>query len=333
MKMLIPIFCFCLVWSIASWANAQGAAGGQLIKALGKFLVKQTGETASEQAVKKMSHEVGEELIERTAQKVIREGGEQSLVEVSQLVAKHGPEVIRALDNAPDAAPVLRLLGELPADDVAKASLRLAAGNTGKELATLSTKLGTNVLRAEAKHPGVGLIFAKTLGEDGAELSLKLSTDQAVQIGRHVEDIAKLPKNQQSQLIELISNNTDRFATFVGRFVENNPGKVLFTAAGTTLVLTESERILGGDEIAIDKDGNPVVVTKPGLVGRVTEEIGDTVKAPVQWTLYLLGGIVAIALSLIAGSKVWKHIRKDFPATPRAATVEKADRKKKKDQT
>lgn len=300
MKPIVYLALTCVIVTVAQPANAQVPAAKAIVKAIAKYLGKEVGQEASEQAVKKMTKEVGEALIERTAEKILREGSEKSLVELSEMVAKHGPDVIRAVDNVPDALPVLRLLKEVPADEFSKAASRLAAGNTGKELATLSTKIGVSALRAEAKHPGVGIIFAKSLGKEGVDLSLKLTSDQAIQIGRHANDIAQLPLPQRTQLLSLISNNADRFASFVGRFVEKNPGKVLLTAAGTSLILAESERVLGGGELFIDEDGKPHWVEKPGLIDR-------TVGKPIAWTLYLAGGVVVLALFLFAASKVWKH--------------------------
>jgi len=307
-----------LVTTTMPCSLAHASVGGEIVKAIGRYLAKETGQEATEQAVKQMTKQVGEELIERTAHKVVREGGEKSLLEVGELVTRHGPEVVRALDNAPEALPVLRLLDELPAEEVVTAASRLAAGSTGRELATLSTKLGIVALRAEARHPGVGVRFARALGSDGAELSLRLTTDQAVQIGRHVDDIAKLPANQQSGLLAMISGNADRFAAFVGRFVEQNPGKLLFTAATTPIILANSAAIFGDGNIVFDEDGNPVLDSNgspvrehPGLVPDVGKSVGDAVKAPVQTTLYWAGGIIVVLLSLFGASKVWKHFQKD----------------------
>ncbi len=314
----VMILVLTLVATAIASPTAHASVGGEIIKAIGRYLAKETGQEATEQAVKQMTEQVGEELIERTAQKVVREGGEKSLVEVGELVAKHGPDVVRALDNAPDALPLLKLLNELPADEIGKAASRLAAGSTGKELATLGTKVGVVALRAEAKHPGVGVRFAKALGSDGAELSLKLTNDQAVQIGRHVDDIAQLPATQQSQLMSMISSNTDRFATFVGRFVEKNPGKVLFTAASTPIILANSAAIFGDGEVVFDPDGNVLrdangdpVRHHTGLIPDAAQGAGEAIKAPVQTTLYWVGGIFVVLLSLFGVSKVWKHNQKD----------------------
>ena len=312
------IFVIALASTAIMSPTAHASVAGQIVKAIGRYLVKETGQEATEQAVQQMSKQIGEELIERTAQKVIREGGEKSLAEAAELVAKHGPDVVRALDNAPDALPMLKLLNELPADEIGKVASRIAAGNTGKELASLGSKVGVVALRAEAKHPGVGIRFARALGKDGAELSLKLTTDQAVQIGRHVDDIAQLPSTQQSQLIAMIASNADRFAAFVGRFVEKNPGKVLFTVASTPIILANSAAIFGDGEVVFDPDGNVIrdgkgepVRQHTGILPDVVQRTHKTLNDPIETTLYWTGGIFVVLFSLFGISKVWKHSQKD----------------------
>ena len=51
----------------------------------------------------------------------------------------------------------------------------------------------------------------------------------------------------------------------------------LFTVATTTLLLAESERILGGEEIVFDAEGNPILISKAGLAGRTLEAGGKVV--------------------------------------------------------
>ena len=290
--------------------TAHASVGGEIIKAIGRYLAKEAGEEATEQAVKQMTRQVGEKLIARTAQRVVHEGGEKSLMEVGELVAKHGPDVVRALGNAPDA-PVLKLLKELPAEEIGKAASRLASGSTGKEIATLGTKVGVVALRAEGKHPGIGVRFARALGSDGAELSLRLTSDQAVQIGRHVDDMAQLPATQQSKLMSMISSNADRFAAFVGRFVEKNPGKVLFTAVSTPIILANSAAIFGEGKVVFDPNGNVLRDENGDPVRQHTGLIPGAINGPAQTTLYWVGGVVVVLLSLFGASKVWKHNQKD----------------------
>lgn len=300
----------CVFFSISPTQQVAlyAAPGGVIIKSIAEFLALKTGKEVTDQSLKKMTHEVGEQVIERTASRLVREGGEGSLARAASLTAIHGPEIVRALDNAPDALPILRLLDELPNREVAAAATRLSAGNAGKELATISCRLGSRVLRAEATHPGVGYAFAKALGNDGVELSLKLTSEQAIGIGRHVDDIAKLPLPQQSQIIALVDEHPGQFAHFVGRFIERNPGKILFTSAATSLILAQPARFLGGDEIVFDSKGNPVVVSKPGIIGRTGKIAENIVSAPLQRMLYLLGMVVVGAFSLYLGMRICSQL-------------------------
>jgi hypothetical protein len=300
----------CLV-TIGFASDALATPGATLLKYLSKQLSREGGE----EAATKISQEVGETMVERVAVKVTSEGGEQSLESVSVLVAKHGPDIMRALDNSPSVTPLIKALDELPADQIPKAAARLAAGPQGKELAETTIRYGSKTLSAEVAHPGVGGYFVKALGTDGASLCEKLTTDQAIALGRHVDDIAALPPSQRSELLKLAATQTDRFVQFIGRFVEQNPGKVLFTAAGTGVVLSEAERILGGDEIVLGPDGVPMVITKPGVVGRAGQAVTETVIAPVgegiSWLSRGLAAVVVLAVGAFASIKLWSLWRRE----------------------
>lgn len=75
----------------------------------------------------------------------------------------------------------------------------------------------------------------------------------------------------------MLRNDTERVVAFMGRFASANPGMTLFTAATTTIVLAEPERILGGEEIVFDADGNPILISKPGIAGRTMKAGGEAV--------------------------------------------------------
>lgn len=242
-----------------------------MLKAIGRYFGKEGAGEASEYLARKGS----KELLERVSTTATREGGKEAVEQVAKLTGKYGPETLAALDNVPNLMPVLRALDELPEAQVKAALAKLAAGQSGKELGEAVTRYGARALQSELKHPGVGLLLVQKLGDDGIELASKLSSNQAMTVARHADDIAKLPLSQKTGLMALLRTNTKELTSFIGRFVEANPGKTLFTAAATTLVLAEPDRILGGDEIVFDADGNPVVVTKGGLVGRTIDAGGD----------------------------------------------------------
>ena len=270
-----------------------------VIKALSHWLAKEFGQEGAE----KLGKEFSKEMLERFTAKVIKEGGEKSLEQISVLAAKHGPDVVRALDNAPAVTPILRALDELPAEQIPKALARLSLKTEGKLLAETTARYGAKTLTAELQHPGIGGRFLRLLGDDGASLCGKLTKDQGITVGRHLGDIAKLPPTQKNALLEVVSSQTDRMCRFLGGFVETNPGYVLFTSAGTALFLANSERLLGGDEIVIDADGKPYLITKPGFFERIFKWPFDMFSGEIK---SLIRGVAIVLIVALASYSMLK---------------------------
>ncbi len=240
-----------------------------------KAVIRYFGKEGSQEATEYLSKKGGQELVERVTASAAKQGGDEAVGQVAVLAGKYGPDALLALDNAPAMVPVIRALDELPAAQAKIALTRLSAGASGRELAEATARFGSLALRSELKHPGVGLILVRTLGDEGADLASRLTPDQAIAVARHSEDIAKLSAAQRQGVLAMLRNDTERMLGFVGRFVEANPGKSLFTAATTAVILAEPERILGGDEVVFDAEGNPIVVRKGGIADRAIEAGGD----------------------------------------------------------
>ncbi len=296
------LFAVCLSTSVA---NATG--GATIIRAVTNYFGKESAGEAAQWMAKSGAREV----TERLATKATAEGGEATLERVASFAGKYGPDAVRGLDNVPNLRPVLSMLDELPESQIGPALARLGAGQQGKEVADTVARYGVAAMRAELKHPGVGAKFANGLGNDGIALAEKLSTEQAIAIGRHVDDIAKLPSQQKSALVSVISEQSDRFASFVGDFVKQNPGKTLFTLSTTTVILANRDAILGGDEIVFDKDGNPILLSKQGLLeraaSRATTEVTDRVISPMVQVFVPIGAIAVAAFCGIKLFGVWKR--------------------------
>lgn len=257
--------------SVAQAASPIAMLSGS---AVAKSIMRYFGREGTEEATEYLARQGGREVAERVSAAALREGGTEATEQVARLASKYGPEALAALDNTPQVGALLSALDELPESQVRAALARLSAGTAGRELAETVSRVGASALKSELKHPGVGGMLARALGDDGAELATKLTSDQAVAVARHADDLAALPTSQRTGVMALMRNDAERMASFLGRFAADNPGKTLFTAATTTIILAESERILGGDEIVFDADGNPIVVTKAGIVGRTMESGG-----------------------------------------------------------
>jgi len=303
-----------LLTTLNTPAPSLAAGGATIVRAVTNYFGKESASEATEWLTKKG----GKEVAERLTTKATTEGGEATVEQIAGLAGKYGPDAVRGLDNVPALRPVLGAIDELPESQIGPALARLGAGRSGKELADTVTRYGAGAIRAELKHPGVGVRFASSLGDEGIAIAEKLTTAQAIAIGRHVDDIAKLPPTQRNALLLMISEQSDRFATFVGDFIKQNPGKTLFTVSGTTVVLANKDAILGGDEIVFDKDGNPVVMSKQGLVeraaSRATTEVSNRVVSPLVNVFVPLGAIVVAGFSGIKLYGVWKRQQRSMAA-------------------
>ena len=323
--------------SSAATPHVLGAASS-----IGRAIVKYFGREGAEEGAEYLAKQGGKKLAQKVTAKAAKQGGDDAVEQAAKYVSKHGPEALRALDNAPSIAPILSALDEIPASQVQSALTKLAAGTTGRELAETVTKYGSKALTSELKHPGVGMVLVRSLGDDGAELAAKMTTSQAITVAKHVDDLAKLPSAQRSGIMGMFRNDTEKMASFVGDFVKANPGKSLFTVATTTVVLAEPERILGGDEVVFDAEGNPVLISKGGIVGRSIEATGKAAKhvsdgyiRPLYLTLLAFVGTF-FALWLIL--KLWhthkrEKMKTQLIADQQAKTVDALPTKKTDDAT
>lgn len=300
------VLCVAIVTCISNSSVIAKPIPG-VASSLGKALLKHFGKEGSTQATEYLTKKGGQEILERVATNAAKQGGDEGLEQVAKFVSKHGPEALAALDNSPTIAPTLKAISELTEAQVKPALVKLAAGAPGRELAEATSRFGVAALRTELQHPGAGLVIVRALGNEGAELAAKLSTNQAVAIGRHADDIAKLPLAQRNQILSMVRKDTEKFFGFVGRFIDANPGKSLFTIAGTTVILAEPERILGGDEIVFDADGNPIVVRKAGLAGR-TIAAGSDAAAHVS-NQYIRPVFLAVMAFLGTFALLWSAIK------------------------
>lgn len=310
-----------LVVVFATVSPLQAAGGATVVRAVTNYFGKESAGEAAEWMTKKG----GVEVAERLTRKATVEGGEATVERVASLAGKYGPDAVRGLDNVPVLRPVLGAIDQLPENQVGSALTRLGAGKQGKELAETVSRYGVGAMRAELKHPGAGVRFASNLGDEGIELAQKLTTEQAIAIGRHVDDIAKLPPAQRSELVRMIADQSDRFTTFVGGFVKRNPGVTLFTISSTAIILANKDAIFGGDEIVFDKDGNPVLMSKQGILeratSRVTGEVSERVVSPIMQVFVPLAALLAAGYFGVKLYGVWQRQQLNLSKQPPSDTT------------
>ncbi len=202
-----------------------------------RFFSKEAAEEGSE----KLAKEVGAELLQRVSAKLVRDGRESAVTEASELAAKHGPDVIRALDNAPVPAKIVQALGELPTEEVSTAAARLASGSRGQQLARATEEFGAQILQAEIKHPGVGMELVRVWPDSGAALARQLSREEAVTLGKYLDDLQSVPQEQRAGLLQVIQSDKERFFGWLGNFIEEHPGKTIGSTTFLAAFLPNSE--------------------------------------------------------------------------------------------
>ncbi len=310
-KRLLLAVLMCMVW--LGHAPVVPAQTGVLREGA-KRIVRALARHFGREGVGDVTERATREVVEEVAERVLREGGEELIETVAARTAKYGPDFLHALKNAPSCRRLIKVVDELPPQQAKSALRRLAAGAQGRELAHLAERYGAAALRAELKHPGVGRTLVKHLGEDGIRFANKLSRKEALVLAQHAADIAKLPPSQREKVVELLYKDLKRMIEFMGRFIEKNPGKTLFTAAAVTVMLKHPDRVLGGDEIVFDADGNPVVVTKSGLLGRMTRKAVEPIAKPLEGFARIVFGVLGAGFAAWVAIALWfayrrRHLR------------------------
>ena len=271
---------------VAPHCLAQARPIGQAAKELAEALVKQGGREAAEE----LSKMGGEAAVRETLEAAAREGGEALVNKTSQYALAHGPLALQAMRAAP--ARMAGALDALPPQLVKPALY--AAAREPQVVSRIVTEFGSGALEVAAKHPGVGTRIVQNFGDDGIKAGRALSTDQAVTLARHADDIAALAPAQRSALLGKIAQSP----RVVLDYLERHP-RVLTTAAGVGTVLALKDEIVGTSEIVTGPDGQPVAVAKPGLIERVmTSE-----RSPIRT------GLNAAVLVLVAFLAGWALVR------------------------
>ncbi|MFN3153241.1 hypothetical protein [Bremerella sp.] len=277
---------------------------------ISKVVMRFFSKEVAEEGTEKLAKEVGPELLQRVSSKLVCDGGESAVTEASELAAKHGSDVVRALDNAPAPAKIVQALGELPAEEVSAAAARLANGRRGQQLAEATEECGAQVLQAEIKHPGVGMELVRVWPDSGAALGRQLSRAEAITLGKYLDDLRGVSPKQRAGLMHVIQGDKESFFGWLGKFIEEHPGKTIGSATFLAAFLPNSERILGGAQITFDESGSPIVVRKPGLLEAPLNRLADSLAVGVLWLFGGIGVVVALWLALKLILPAWQNNRR-----------------------
>lgn len=254
--------------------------------------VSQATEAAAKELITVMLREGGQEVaseltelggqaaVDALLQRAAREGGETLVERVTQYGGHYGPSALKTIELSP--SQMVRALDRIPPDLILPAIQ--AAAREPQLLSQLVSAYGEQVLEVAARQPGVGADLIENLGKDGIRLGNLLTTDQAVMLARHADDIAALPMAQRSQLMDAMMKAPAR----VLDYLEMHP-KVLLTAGGVSAFIAAKDNILGNAIRPIGRQASP-----QGLVERVITRLGSKFVGPAT------AGVVAIVVGICA---------------------------------
>lgn len=284
-------------------AHGQGAVIRKPVQDFVEFIGQRVGRSGNREITQELAQFGGEAAIRRIADRAIMEGGEDALNTLVRSVRTHGADALHAADNAINIPRMLQAVDDLPQEMASQAIRRLGAGAEGRVLAETVERFGSQALRAEVRHPGIGGNLVRYLGGDGAIFASQATRQQAITLSRHAPDIAALPVAQREGLLRIMRNDYERFMSFVGDFVNKNPKASLFTVAATGVFLANSEKLLGDEgDIIIGADGEPQYVAKPGMIERILSDI-------MQKTLSFFLPLLVFACAIWLAIKLFFHYR------------------------
>lgn len=294
---------FLLSWAMLSPLAGQTAPIRAAVREITEYLSSAGGRSLGRETTEELAKLGGEQAVRQLAERALREGGEETLQQLVRLTRNHGVETLRMAENASSLPRLLRVVDDLP-PEMAGSAIRRLASPGGRNLAEMVERGGESILRGELAHPGLGGRLVHQLGPESGPLVSRLSREQALLLGGQAEHLALAAPSTRAAVMRLFTDRTDASFRFLGDFIQRNPGKVLFTAAGTTLFLAHHEALLGGaGEIVYDADGNPIFVAQAGFFDRL---VGNELRSVIRW----LGFVLVSGLALYLGLKlllVWRR--------------------------
>jgi hypothetical protein len=249
---------------------------------LAEFLARKFGK----EGAKELAEFGGRQGVEEVLEKASKEGGEQLAKKVVQYGEHYGVSSLKVIDQAP--AAYVSALDSLPSNLVDDA-VRIAAREPAR-LTPLVRSYGGKMLTAEVRHPGVGVKFAEQLGEQGLDVCAKTTTDQAITIGRHLDEIAALPTAERQSVLSALTEAPGRLVAFL----DKHPLFTITAATAGTLIAVKDQAFAPDAEIEYDKDGKIVRQHQrsPGTV------VAENVSKSLGTVILIVGCVVAAIVGL-----------------------------------
>jgi len=268
----------------AGRAQAQAKLARAAVEESLQLLLRKSTTEAAEQLTRLGGETAAREILEKAS----AEGGETLVRQVTALGLEHGPAALRVIKPAP--AKIVGALESL-STEMRPVALR-ALEREPAALTNLVSRFGPEALEAAAKHPGVATTLGEKLGAEGLQTARTLTTDQAITVARHADEIAALAPAERAGVLAKLRSAP----AAVVRLLENNP-KTLRTAAGVALVLGLKNELFNPATI----DGKPA-----GLLPRMWDTTAGLARQPIGYAATILLGLLSF-WALVKGRNVWKR--------------------------
>lgn len=283
----------CLVFTLLCFAtSSQAFAQGAVVRKATEEIVEAVAKRGGREAVEEFATFGGERAVRELLEQAMKEGGEDLVARAARYGTEFGIDALRVMQRSPKLW--VESLERLPGELVGPA---LRAGAREPVLLTrLLAQHGDEVLELAAKHPGVGAQLADKLGPAGIQAGRSLTTDQAIALTRHADDIAKLPPGPRGQIMDKLGRSPGA----VLGFLEKHP-RILLTTAGVGLVLAVKDDFMGegGDRI-IQPDGT-IIEPAASFGERVIDQFTTKFREPI----WMIIGIVGLLLLGWGGMQLW----------------------------
>ena len=267
-------------------ARAQAGVAREIIEAAAETLLRQGGKEAARDLAEMGGRVAVKEVLENAA----REGGESLVQRTVAYGVEHGPAALRAISRSPRAT-VAALDGLAP--ELRGPALR-ALAREPELVQGLVARFGSEGLEAAGRHPGVGGILAEKLGPGGIDAARSLTTDQAIILARHADEVAALAPAERATFMDLLKRAPGR----VVDFLEKHP-KTTLAAGGAALLVAAKDDILGTAGI----NGS---AGRPGLVEKGVRGAADYFRTPAM----IFCGIVLAGVAVKTAIRVRAFARK-----------------------
>ena len=281
------------------------SVSGEVVETVVKSLARGAAIDSAEQLAKAGGRTAVREVLETAA----REGGETLVRRCTLLLEEQGITALLALKTSPKL--IIAALDHLPA--AARGPALGALEREGVTLLRLLETHGPRALEVATLHPGVGSRLVTRLGSEVLELAPALSTDQAIGLARHADDIARLPPAQKSTLLNLVKTAPDKALGYL----ETHP-KALAIGASAIGVYAMRDHLLGTPGQITGAPTDP-----QGALDRAYYWTLQVARQPLHW---LTAAAIAIA-SIWATVKIVILWRRSHPTRPPAAKAATASRR------